>query len=240
MPIFSEISGIIDHRILLNFRIDPDVIQAQIPSDFKPKIVKGYAIAGVCQVSLSSMAPLGIPRIIQTSSHNIAHRVAVDTPDGEGVYIIRYDTNSKLNKLSGGRLFPGVYGLANFNISSKKDNYVVDIRKSDDSPLVLIDASLEKTLPEGSVFKDADELSLFFKNGNIGWSSSIGKDRFDSVELKTNGWNMEPLLVLKQFSEVFSDQEKYPSGSVQFDSAMIMRNISHSWVSRPELSMDCC
>jgi hypothetical protein len=37
----KDVTGIIDHRILLNFRIDPEVIKKNLPSAFKPKLVQG-------------------------------------------------------------------------------------------------------------------------------------------------------------------------------------------------------
>ena len=73
----KEITGTIDHRILLNYRIDPDVMQRQLPPEFKPKLVNGHAIGGICQVSLSQMRPKNLPALVTTSSHNASHRVAV-------------------------------------------------------------------------------------------------------------------------------------------------------------------
>ena len=69
----KEITGTIDHRILLNFRIDPVVMKRNLPAAFTPKVVKGYAIGGICQVSLSEMRAKGMPSMIGTESHNAAH-----------------------------------------------------------------------------------------------------------------------------------------------------------------------
>ncbi|MBT5928231.1 MAG: hypothetical protein HOH33_16640 [Verrucomicrobia bacterium] len=88
------VTGIIGHRILLNFRIDPEVTKSNLPGKFTLKGVNGYAIGGICQVSLSEMRAKGMPSIIGTSSHNAAHRIAVNSSEGEGVYVTRRDTNS--------------------------------------------------------------------------------------------------------------------------------------------------
>ena len=112
----KEITGTIDHRILLNYRIDPEAMQRQLPKEFKPKAVNGFAIGGICQVSLSDMRPKGLPAIATTHSHNAAHRIAVTSSQGKGVYVPRRDTDSWLNTFSGGRLFPGVYSKANFQV----------------------------------------------------------------------------------------------------------------------------
>ena len=89
-------------------------------------------------------------------------------------------------------------------------------------------AEVVSDLPEGSVFDSTDEVSEFFKTGNIGWSSRGDSNKFDAIELKTVEWRMEPLNVKESFSAYFSDTSRFPDGSVEFDSAMIMRNLKHS------------
>ena len=236
----KEVTGIIDHRILLNFRIDPEVMKKNLPSAFKPKLVQGNAIGGICQVSLSEMRAKGMPSILGTGSHNAAHRIAVDSSQGEGVYVTRRDTSSWLNTMSGGRVFPGVYSKANFDISVSGDLYSVKIENNKNNLIMSIHAELVSFLPEGSVFKSTEEVSKFFMTGNIGWSSRSQSDQFDAIELTTDEWRMEPLKVHECFSAYFSNTSMFPKGSVEFDSAMIMRNLKHSWVSRDHLCELCC
>lgn len=235
----KEVTGIIDHRILLNYRIDPEVMQRNLPSGFRPKIVNGYAIGGICQVSLSAMRPKGFPAFTGSRSDNAAHRMAVVGSKGEGVYIPRRDTNSWVNALSGGRIFSGVHGKMDFKIKTVDGQYAVDITDNDKKSFVRLEATLTDILPKDSIFKDVKEVSDFFAGGNIGWSPKKSKDGFDTIELKTFDWKMEPLSVKKEFSAFFSDENKFPKGSVRFDCAMIMRNLKHSWISRDHLCDVC-
>lgn len=236
----KEVTGIIDHRILLNFRIDPEVMKRNLPGEFTPKVVNGYAIGGICQVSLSEMRAKGMPSIIGTGSHNAAHRIAVNSSKGEGVYVTRRDTNSWLNTKSGGRLFPGVYSKADFDVSVSGDLYSVRIENKETELIMSISAEVVSELPEDSVFASTSEVSDFFKTGNIGWSSRDKSSQFDAIELTTVEWRMEPLKVKESYSAYFSDTSSFPEGSVEFDSAMIMRNLKHSWVSRDNLCELCC
>lgn len=236
----KQVTGIIDHRILLNFRIDPEVMKKNLPEEFTPKVVNGYAIGGICQVSLSEMRAKGMPSIVGTGSHNAAHRIAVDSSQGEGVYVTRRDTNSWLNTMSGGRVFPGVYSKANFDVSVSNDLYSVRIENKKKELIMSISAEVVSELPEGSVFESTEEVSDFFKTGNIGWSSRERSNQFDAIELTTVEWRMEPLKVKESFSAYFSNTSMFPKGSVEFDSAMIMRNLKHSWVSRDNLCELCC
>src|SRR5947209_6404053 len=113
------IEGLIRRRILVNFRVDPDVVQNQLPSKFKPKLHHDKAIAGICLIRLEHIRPKFLPSIAGISSENAAHRIAVTWTDDagmqkEGVFIPRRDTGSWLNHLLGGRLFPGEHHLADF------------------------------------------------------------------------------------------------------------------------------
>lgn len=53
----KKVTGVIAHRILLNPRVDPEVMARNLPAGFTPKVVNGFAIGGICQVSLSRMSP---------------------------------------------------------------------------------------------------------------------------------------------------------------------------------------
>src|SRR5690242_5724317 len=101
------LSGEIERRLLVNYRVDPDAIAAVLPPPFRPQLVNGYAVAGICLIRLGSMRPRPLPAWVGVRSENAAHRVAVewDSPAGvrHGVYIPRRDSNSWLNVVVGGR-----------------------------------------------------------------------------------------------------------------------------------------
>src|SRR3954469_16093375 len=105
-----NIQGVIRRRLLVNFRVDPIVIQRQLPAPFRPKLQAGYAVAGVCLIRLEHIRPKHVPAAFGIHSENAAHRIAVTWEEGgvtrEGVYIPRRDTSSLINRLAGGRLFP--------------------------------------------------------------------------------------------------------------------------------------
>jgi len=117
-----KIQGVIRRRILVNYRVDPQVIQRLLPDKFQPKLHAGCAIAGICLIRLEQIRPRGWPAFLGVSSENVAHRIAVRWEgDHEGVFIPRRDTNSTLNHLAGGRLFPGEHNSADFNVSSSEN-----------------------------------------------------------------------------------------------------------------------
>ena len=90
------LAGVVDRRLLINYSVDPGVIAAILPRPFRPQLVRGRAVAGICLIRLRNMRPAGLPSWIGLTSENAAHRVAVewDGPDGirNGVYIPRRDS----------------------------------------------------------------------------------------------------------------------------------------------------
>ena len=46
------IRGIIDRRILVNFRVGAAVLTRLLPAPFRPKLVNGAGMAGVCLIRL--------------------------------------------------------------------------------------------------------------------------------------------------------------------------------------------
>jgi uncharacterized protein YqjF (DUF2071 family) len=235
------IKGVIDRRILANYRIAPEAMARQLPPPFRPKVVHGYAIGGICLIRLKQVRPRFLPLPIGLRSENAAHRIAVewdnDAGPREGVYIPRRDTDSRLNGLVGGRLFPGEHHHARFTVEESDDRFSVRMRSDDDATSVTVVARLADEFPAGSVFASLDEASAFFEAGSLGYSATRTSGRYDGLELQCRNWSVQPLLVEQVESSFFQDSEKFPQGSVAFDCALLMRGIQHEWQGRDDL---CC
>jgi len=235
------IEGIIDRRILANFRIDPDVMSRVLPAPFRPKLIHGYAIGGVCLIRLKNVRPRCMPFSWGIRSENAAHRFAVEwEADGqthEGVYVNRRDTDSCLNTLAGGRIFPGVHHHASFTVEETDDHFSVEMQSKDGETQMKVVGSMTDRLPESSVFDSLAAASTFFEQGSLGYSVSAAEGRFDGLELRCQEWQAEPLDIECVESSFFDDQTQFPAGAVEFDCALLMRGIHHEWHSRQEL---CC
>ena len=121
------IRGIIERRILVNFRVDPDALKRVLPEPFRPKLIGDVGMAGICLIRLKHIRPRFLPAFVGISSENAAHRIAVQWESGgrtqEGVYVLRRDTSSRLNSAAGGRLFPGIHHHARFDVQEQDDRY---------------------------------------------------------------------------------------------------------------------
>jgi len=231
------IRGVIDRRILVNFRVDPDVLASVLPEPFKPQLVDGAGIAGVCLIRLAGLRPAFLPGTWGIRSENAAHRIAVQLPDGSNaVYIPRRDTNSHLNVLVGGRLFPGAHHHAQFTSVETDDRFDVTMRSDDDATRLVVESKIADRLPAGSVFADVAAASSFFESGSLGFSDTSTDGRFDGLELRTDQWRVSALDVDRVESSFFDDRSMFPAGTVEFDNALLMRSIEHEWHARESLS----
>lgn len=237
-----RIQGIIRLRMLVNFRIDPEIIQRQLPPKFRPKLHAGSAIAGICLIRLEQIRPIGFPSLAGISSENAAHRIAVQWQDEnghpqEGVFIPRRDTDSLLNHLAGGRLFPGEHNHADFQVTNSLDRIDFEMKSRDGQVAVQLRAQLARTLPPTSKFATLAEASGFFEPGSLGYSATRDEKRLDGIRLKTKTWHVEPLDVEHVHSSYFADETRFPKGSVSFDCALLMRDIEHEWLSVPDFHL---
>jgi hypothetical protein len=233
------IQGVIRRRILANFRVDPEVMQQQLPERFTPKLHRGYAVAGICLIRLEHIRPRFIPESIGLNSENAAHRVAVLWEENgakrEGVFISRRDTNSQLNHLLGGRIFPGEHHQSSFTIAESEAEISISLESTDSDVMVRIDGVTASALPVTSIFSSLAEASAFFQAGSLGYSVTRDPNRLDGLDLKTERWQVEPLEVRTVRSSYFSDESIFPPGSIEFDHALIMKNVAHEWHSADDL-----
>jgi uncharacterized protein YqjF (DUF2071 family) len=231
--------GIIDRRMLVNFHVRPDAIQALLPPLFKPKLVDGWAMAGICLIRLKHIRPRGFPVACGLTSENAAHRIAVEWHDAgtlrEGVFIPRRDTSSTLQTLVGGRLFPGVHRLAQFDVRESAKELHVRMRSRDRAMQVEVQAHPSTQIPAGSVFKSLAEAARFFERGSAGYSVTKSPDRYDGLELHTSQWPVEPLEIESVRSSFFDDLNRFPKGTIYFDCALLMSNVAHEWRVLPRM-----
>ncbi|HEY9510197.1 MAG TPA: hypothetical protein VIV82_10080, partial [Verrucomicrobiae bacterium] len=200
-------------------------------------------IAGICMIRLKGMRPRFAPASFGFGSENAAHRIAVEWDQNgvrrEGVFIPRRDTSARIQTWIGGRLFPGVHHLADFEVDERGDDFRVEMRSRDGSASVLVEAQRVNSLPATSIFGSLAEISEFFERGSLGYSNTRVHGRFEGLELHSFGWEVTPLSVERVSSSFFEDEKHFPAGTVEFDSALLMRGIEHEWLGRETLFGSC-
>ena len=227
------LSGVIKRRLLINFRAQPEVVQRLLPPPFQPKLHRGQAVVGICLIRLEQIRPSGVPALLGISSENAAHRIAVEWTDSdgkhEGVFVPRRDTGSLLNRIAGGRIFPGEHHGAKFSVSDADGLIDFSMQSLDGSTAVRVVAQEAEQLPASSCFRSLAESSAFFEGGCIGYSVTREPARLDGLRLHTLDWRVRALSVQRVESSFFDDQTRFPAGTIEFDHGLIMRDVRHEW-----------
>jgi hypothetical protein len=237
------ISGRIEHRLLMNYRADPEVVRRLLPSPFRPQVLDGRAVVGVCLIRLSGLRPRGAPARLGLQTDNAAHRFAVewDTDDGvsRGVYIARRDSDSLITTLAGGRLFPGVHHRAHFDVGGRPSELHIGVQSRDGRVAIDVDVDLNEdglgALAGSELFHSASDASAFFEGGSIGWSPDRRGTVLQGVELCTDAWHVEPVTVRAASSSYFDDETLFPKGSIELDCALVMRGVPVIWRRTPDI-----
>ncbi|MCX6858415.1 MAG: DUF2071 domain-containing protein [Verrucomicrobia bacterium] len=234
------INGLIRRRLLVNFRVNEEVMSRFLPPPFRPKLHNGYAIAGICLIRLEQIRPNWLPSFCGLSSENAAHRIAVlwDDPSGEtreGVFVPRRDTGSSLNHFAGGRIFPGEHRLADFDVTDNGSQISMSVRSRDGQMSIKLLGKEAEALPESSCFDSLAESSNYFEGGSVGYSVTRDCCRLDGIRLQTDGWQVRPLAIEHVESSFFADQSVFPAGTTTFDHALIMRDLLHQWHGEPDM-----
>jgi uncharacterized protein YqjF (DUF2071 family) len=235
------LASTIERRLLVNYRVDPQVMSRLLPAPLRPQLVRGYAVAGICLLRLGNARPTWAPGPAGLRSENAAHRVAVewDGPHGveTGVYISRRDTASRLNAWAGGRLFPGEHHRANFQVRETSDELHVAYATSDRTIRVDVAADVTDQLTGSELFADLQDASDFFRSGSTGYSATTAVHHLDGMRLQTDAWKVAACQVRHAESTFFDDPGRFPPGSAVLDCAVLMRDTPARWQPLPAMAV---
>lgn len=233
-----RLEGRLARRILLNYRVEPSRLAPLLPAPLRPLVWRGWGVAGVCLIRLQALRPAGLPAWVGFASESAAHRVAVAWEDGgcarTGVYVLRRDTDALAPRLLGSRLFPGRFDRAKFEAETTPDRWRLQM----EAPELRVDlrATRANHLSKGSIFRDLHEASVFFQSGALGWSE--GRQGLEGMALELEGWNLQPLEVGHAQASFFEDRQRFPTGSLELDSAFLMEELPLRWVDAGHLTLN--
>lgn len=225
-----DIVGNIDRRILVNYRIDPVTLSKILPSKFRPRIINGYALGGICLIRFKKMRPKAFPEFMGSTSENGTHRFCVEWDEKgivrKGVFVLQRFTNSKLHELGSNILYPGALTFADFKTMEENGKYKIEFQSKDGGQLKVQVQHGESFRSE--VYSSFDEASDDFKTDSVGFSPSK-ENIFNGVELITNSWKVKPLDLISVESSLFENESFFPKGTVEVDHCLFMEDIEHSW-----------
>jgi hypothetical protein len=236
----SGIQATIRRRVLLNYRLPPERVVPLLPLPLRPRLVGGFALAGLCVIHLEHVRPTFVPVGVGVASDNAAHRIAVEWIDTEGitrygVYIPRRDTDSRLVGFAGARLFPARHSLATFMFREDPDGCLHESAADAAGLLFSISGRTGGRVPPASVFGSPAEASAFFESGADAYSPGADEGYLDGVRLDCRCTSLLPLETSHAY--VRELLRMFPVGSLEFDSAFLLRDAASRWWRLPPLRM---
>ena len=231
----------IERRLLINYRIDPEVVGRHLPAPFRPQLVSGWAVGGVCFIRLGNLRPAHFPRAVGLTTENVAHRFAVewddDTGNHVGVFIPRRATDSRLTALCGDRVFPGAHRLARFGVHEDGQTLRITVATRDGG-LGLSVIAREGAAFGSQLFGSLEDAIDFFRQGTLGYSPSGPDARLAGVRLECQQWDARPVGVDAMTSTMFDDVHGFPKGSCSLDCGLVIRDLRARWVTAGVLESD--
>lgn len=221
----KAVRSTIERRLLVNWRADPGDVGPLLPAPFRPHLVDGSAVVGVCILRLEHVRPPGLPRWAGTGFTSAAHRVSVswDGPDGteeHGVYVVRRDTSSRLVAAAGGRLFPGALRRARFVEASTKDELACCFASGDGTSVDV--HGVIGGADRSHLFASPAMAERFFLGGAVAYSPNAGGDDLDALELAADRFELVPVTVSDARSTMWDTV-----GSL--DGAYLMSDVPATW-----------
>ncbi|BEL06653.1 DUF2071 domain-containing protein [Actinoplanes sichuanensis] len=236
-----RMASMIERRLLVNYRTDPEITARLLPAPLRPRIIDGWAVAGICLIRLGAVRPASMPMPGGLRSENTAHRIAVewDTADGiaHGVYIPRRDTDSVLTTWAGGRIFPGRHHRARFDVRESTDDVQIKVDSHDDAVRIEVHARTTAALEGSRLFPGTAQASGFFRCGGAGYSATPDPARLDGVDLVAEDWQVTPVELTSVHSSFFDDPARFPPGSAIPDCGLLMRDIPATWLPLPPMAV---
>lgn len=227
MKLMTTLRAQVRRRLLISYRIDPDIAQDLIPDQFRPQLVDGSAVIGVCMIGLQTVRPGWFRPRVGFRSENVAHRIAVEWVEGgatrTGVYILERHSSSMVPVLAGGRLFPGVQKRARFDLDESDSRFRVTMTAPRTHVSVDIALGGEWT---SSLFPTVEAASTFHETGSVGWSPRRNGAGVEPLELTSGEWKVEAGTVISARSSVI---DALGRGAAVLDSVVVMRDIPFFW-----------
>ena len=130
---------------------------------------------------------------------------------------------------------PGIFQRSRFEARETDNSVSLRIIRADGGTEIAFAGHLTDTIPATSVFPTLGAAAGFFSVGATGYSATYSEDHYHGMELHSLDWEVSPLAVTEAQSCFFDDRQRFPSGTVELDCALLMRGIEHEWRSRPDL-----
>ena len=215
----TPIRGVIERRLLVTYRLDPVVAKQLLPAPLQSRLIGGHAVAGIALARLGRVRPVGVPAVVGLSWESAMHGIAVEWERAgslhTGVFVVHRDG-------AGGGRRP--HRSPRFTVDERINGLRVAYTSRDRTVRVDVDVSLAAALEGSALFRDVRTAARFlglYGAGEASWAPQLRGFRVSAGDSCINAAR-----VRKATSSVFADTTVFPPGSVQLDSALLLRDFA--------------
>ncbi|MHB0957569.1 MAG: hypothetical protein ACYC0X_26110 [Pirellulaceae bacterium] len=229
--------GVVDRRVLILYRVVPEVLSEALPWGVRALEIHGRAVAGIAfarhRMAKSRLLPARL-----VSSHTASHFVVVTGSQQSGgrdaALVTRCDCSSRFRLWIGGR---PIYHHARFRVVEERESLEL-VGDSDDRAMHLsLRAHVVRNLPHGSIFRTPGQAMEFLRACAGELDLTLG----GAVEMDTSETGrrlrLQPLKVERLESSIFENLRRGALERVEFDSAYWVRDDEFAWAAEGTL---CC
>jgi uncharacterized protein YqjF (DUF2071 family) len=231
--------GVVARRLVVNFRVDPEVAAGLVPAPLEPARLGGAAVAGMSLIRLEQIRPRGLAPIVGLAIENMAHWVAVTAPVEDGrvsaFFVLRRDTESRLVATLGGPLFSAAHHLAQFDVDEDERHLRAKVRTDNGAADVEVEVDWGAAFRGTPCFPSLGAAERFFREFERGFTASETGGLLAAVRLRPSPVRLEPVRLVAARCRYFEDPKRFPEGSVTLDGALGMRSIPYEWVAVKEV-----
>ena len=191
--------GRIDRRISVFYRLDPMAARSLLPAPLRPRLVRGWALGGVCILRLARMRPRMLPIPLGLASELAWHRIAVEWEEEgrpmHGHYLLRSETDSRLAPFPGARLVPSPDDCTRIEVRSSDAALTARVESGDGTTDLDLAASLGSWRSD-ALFKSANAARASIASGHVVWDGDE-QGELEGVELRSTGGTAQGLEVVR-------------------------------------------
>jgi len=171
--------GTVTRRLVVNFRVSPELLEATLPPGLTLRRQGGHAIAGICVTRMEERRFLSLPF---RTSECLVHRIAVaDAGANRRELVTRCETTSLFDWIASGRgageevaAVPCEHVRSRIEVDEADDRVMVTVRAGSGSVSLRLEGRPAERLPRGSVFGSLARAARFFDLPAESSASAIG------------------------------------------------------------------
>jgi uncharacterized protein YqjF (DUF2071 family) len=218
--------------ILVNFAVDPELLNRNLPPGLEPDIVDGRAFISIVIGQMDKMRPRGVPRPLGVTFDQIVYRAVVRHRGVRGVHFLRSDANSRLMCALGDRLSFFKFHHSPITSAERDDHLEVLVSTQDHDGDISAELDLSAatpSLPPTSRFRDMATARTHLVELFTAYALNPATRKMESVTIERDQWAVLSVPLQRGNFAYFENGPIFDTSTAQVDSVFSASNIRYVW-----------